>query len=494
MAKLTIQTGQTIGQTCYIEDKVTIGRLQSNDLPIQENLSSRKHFEVERIGPSFQIRDLRSRNGTLVNEENLEDTRLLSNGDVIRVGDTRVVFTLQAPPIEVGDSFGQYTIKGAATPVEYGFQYLARQATLDRDVTVETLAWEYLEDGDIKDRFMASLKTASNFDHPNILGVIDVGVEQNLPFGIFKEFTGMSLRTAVQSANIEMADALRILIQIADALVHVHGKGLVHGRLCPSTVLLGAGFKVKLVGFGTDPRGRCSDPALPEAHWHAAFASPELGRGLEETSSSDIYSLGTLAFWMITGHLPYKGAKGLDVLRLHASTDSVVPAGTLADGLPSSVTQAIDRLLKKSPSERPASAAAAKKLLENALVASEGSQRNITKVHTERFEAAKIQERLSESSDSGEFAGPQKTTIVRRGRNARSSASSERARTRGSSSRARVDTGISDRLVTPRSLREPREDNSIGAWMVSLAFIGLLYAAAYLVTRILLKLMMAQPN
>jgi serine/threonine protein kinase len=520
VAKLIIQSGPGIGTDQTIAGTLVVGRLQTCDLQITEQKSSRKHFQIEQIGSSFQIKDLGSRNGTELNDKPLTKPILLSNGDIVGVGGTRLVFFLDAPSLAKGDSFGAYQIVSTPTPCACGYRFRARQRSLDRDVVLEMLSLEYRDNSEVSDRFIDMMSAASHFDHPNILEVYEVNKDKGVAFATMPRFEGTTLRRSVRSGHVTLADAMKVLVHVADALVHINNRKKIHGRLSPSTILVSEDdYRVKLIGFGTDPRGRCTDPALPEAEWHAGFCSPEVGRGMEATASSDLYSLGAIAYWLVTGHVPYRGESAMDILRQHASPNPVVPSRELMPDLPPMIGRAIDRLLKKSPSERPENSRTAKKLMENALEVSREKPGKISKIHSRPRAAQKISsEDLAEvgSGSSTASLGPKDTTITqkrhktpsadkkkkRRGQSSetsrraagserkRQSVSSERSRRAApDSNRLKVSGGISDRLVSPETLgRGHHSQGSVGSWIISMVFIILLYIGSYFVTLILLKL------
>ncbi|MDF1666049.1 MAG: serine/threonine-protein kinase [Planctomycetota bacterium] len=535
MAKLIIQSGPGIGADKTINDKMVVGRLQTCDLPIQEGKSSRSHFQIERIGSSFQLKDLGSRNGTNLNDEPVTKARLLSNGDVIQVGETRLVFFLAAPKLDKGDSFAGYEILSAPIPNACGYRFKARQRSLDREVVLETLSPDFTSNKDVSSRFLEMMNTASQFDHPNILEIYEVGTENDIPFASTPPFEGTTLRRAVRSGEISLADALKILVHAADALHHVNNRKAIHGRLSPSSILVTEDdYRIKLVGFGVDPRGRHTDPALPEPEWHAAFCSPEVGRGLDPSIAGDLYSLGAIAYWLVTGHPPYKAETAMEILRLHASPAAVVPTKELMPDIAAMIGRAIDRLLKKSPSERPENSRAAKKLLENALEVSREKPGKISKIHSRprgipQISTADLEEELSGEvtrtpnqttihkkktrgprasaagprasarASKGSARGPKSSarasnsaTRKKRHESARvREASSERARKQPVSSRVKVTEGISDRLVSPEALDSGRGRRKSGSFMIPLVFIILLYVGSFFVTRILLRLLEA---
>ena len=467
MARLTIlENGSASGVFCDIEDKVVAGRLQRCDLVLEESQASRDHFEVERIGSCYQLRDLKSRNGTLLNDAGFEDGRLLSNGDVIRVGETRARFELAIPSEVLERRFGRFELLGEPKASSFGVLCRARQEGLQREVTLEILSPDYARDPDVNGRFLAMARAASLFQHNEILAVYDLGVVGELPYMSVARFNGQTLRRAVRQAAFSPSQSVAILQNLIQAIGHVHLAEKVHGRVSPSTVLVDAGGAVKLVGFGTDPRGRCTDPALPEAVWHAGFCAPEIGRGKSATPASDYYSIGAVAYWLLTGRPPYEGDDAAAVLRSHAGSDPVPGADLVAQGIPQELARAVSEFLSKSAGRRPDNAGGASGMLTRALAQS-------------RPPAPAVSEPDEESSAS--------SPSRRRGGSGRRARSGDR-RSAGPSSSSRA------RKAARNAAREPIEEEVVGGVslkgaLVSLFSLALIYALAFLAVTLVLGML-----
>jgi serine/threonine protein kinase len=506
VAKLIIESGPGIGDAVVIAGRTVVGRLQSCDLPIQESQASRQHFEVERIGECYQVKDLGSRNGTALNGVDLNGAALLSNGDVLGIGETRIAFNLE-PPLSSGERFGDVKVESGPSSSGFGYRYLGTQISLGRPVAIEALARDFPENGEVWDRFVASMKAAGQVNHPGVLGMYSVYAKEHIAFGIVERFDGQTLRRLVRSRELSLGEAMTILLEVSETLAALHEQGKFHQRISPSTILVADELRCKLVGFGPDPRGRPTDPALPEAVWHAAFSSPESSRGLQANAAADLYSLGTVAFWLITGRYPCPGESASEVLRMHASADPCLPISALRSDIPPSVAQVVDRLLKKSPAERPQTAKAASRLLEVAKTAALPAGGRISNLHSQALRALALEPADEDDESSGE-RGPTGGTVARRGRRAAKSASSS-GRSAGPKASARAariepveaprsavpsttrrryaEAGISDRLVSPEQIDGQSAAADPMVWFLSLGLGVLAYGFAYVVTRVLLR-------
>lgn len=494
MARLIVQEGAGIGSHCAIAPKTVIGRLQSCALTLTEEKSSRQHVEIEKIGPSYLAKDLGSRNGTTLNDAPLVEPMLLSNGDIIGIGATRIAFFLDSCDLKPGDTIGNFTIRSDPRPSDCGWLYTALQKGLEREVTLEILAPDLAADPDLTERFLARARRVSGFNNPKILRAFELGTEALLNFTAWEKFDGRSLRRLTQTTPLGPRSAMLVLVQVAEALRDVHFEGGCHGRLNPSTVLVDDEGSVKLVGFGLDPRGPVTGSALPNAAWQAAFCAPEIGRGLDPEPPADVYALGALGYCLLSGAPPYSGKTAVEVLRQAADPEPVPALGDKVE-LPAEITALIDDLLSKSVAERP-EARTARDRLEAAFRLLDGeeddedeasgspkagprasaSRRRSTSSSARRKGASASARRKAQSSSSArKKAAPSASARLRQ------SGSSERKRLSSSSERRRA-AGVDQ-------ARGPRHEDEPESWGRNILVLAMLYLGAFLATRILLALL-----
>lgn len=235
-----------------------------------------------------------------------------------------------------------------------GSVYLARDLTLDREVAIKVINTSG-ESRELYDRFRREARTAARLSHPNIVPLHAFGDVKGMPYFVMGYVRGESLADRLRrEGKLREEDARRIFAEIADALDHAHQQGVVHRDVKPDNVLLEdrsgrallTDFGVaKAVGQGETLTQHGSVVGTPD------YMSPEQASGAGIDARSDIYSLGVMAWAMVTGRLPFEGNTPADVLRKHLVEDP--PAlRSVAPNVNDATAQAIERCLAKDPDGR----------------------------------------------------------------------------------------------------------------------------------------------
>jgi serine/threonine protein kinase/tetratricopeptide (TPR) repeat protein len=204
-----------------------------------------------------------------------------------------------------------------------GEVYKAHDAKLDRDVALKLLPLGAASNPDRLRRFHAEARAASSLNHPNILVIHDFGALDGRPFIISEFVDGETLRQRLQRAAVPVREAVGIAIQIANALMAAHARGIVHRDIKPDNVMLRPDRYVKVVDFGlaklfAEPAagsmiatlGTQAGVLLGTPH----YMSPEQAEGKEVDGRSDLFSLGVILFELTTGARPFTGDSHLSVL------------------------------------------------------------------------------------------------------------------------------------------------------------------------------------
>lgn len=171
-------------------------------------------------------------------------------------------------------------------------------------------------------------RVLASLSHPNIVQAYDYIEDHNEGLLVLERVDGLSLRQLIKRGPIRPLVALHIAIQVADALAHVHSRGLVHADLKPGNILLTTvdddPHFVKLIDFGLSIQPHCESNRFMGT---ARYAAPEQILGTPERRS-DLYALGVVLFHMLAGHGPYERAEPIDTLRAHlyAPIPSVIEA------------------------------------------------------------------------------------------------------------------------------------------------------------------------
>ena len=269
----------------------------------------------------------------------------------------------ESDPYLKSELAGHIEIKQLAGIGAMGRVYRAFQRGIERDVAVKILHRELSSNPQLVTRFTREAKVASKLQHPNVVSVLLTGQMPDGALYIVMEFLdGMSLMSALAAAGgaLPLPRALHIAVQLADAVGEAHAQGIIHRDLKPENVMLVRRGEdrdfVKVLDFGI-ARVHWGEQSMATAagliFGTARYISPEGARGEAVTAASDVYSIATLAYQMISGRTPFEGdqAVGLLVQQIH---DKPPDLRTLprASYVPEPIADVIMQGLAKDPSQR----------------------------------------------------------------------------------------------------------------------------------------------
>jgi serine/threonine-protein kinase len=253
-----------------------------------------------------------------------------------------------------------YTIERELTPGGMSRLFLATERALEREVVVKLLPPELANDVGAE-RFRREMLVTARLQHPHILPVLHAGARDGLLFYVMPYVRGESLRTRLERERpLPVADAVRILGQLADALACAHDAGVVHRDVKPENVLFQHDHAV-LADFGI---ARALEPASGGERLTATgfgvgtlgYMAPEQVAGEREVDArADLYALGVMGYEMLAGTLPFVASTPMRVLAAQL-TEAPRPLDDLRPEVPPALAALIARLLQREPSDRPPSA------------------------------------------------------------------------------------------------------------------------------------------
>jgi len=237
--------------------------------------------------------------------------------------------------------------------------YLGHDLLLGRDVAIKSPRPQFSADPGFRARFEREARAAASLSHPNIIDVYDVGEDEGTPFIVMELVRGQSLKEIIAAdAPFHPDDVAELLEQIGGALDYAHVRGYVHRDIKPGNILVDVHGRARLVDFGI-AKG-LADGDLTEAGeglGTVGYLSPEQAAGLMATPASDVYSVGVVAFEMLTGELPFAAETPVGVAMRHVHDPAPRPSAVVP-GLPPQVDPIILRALAKDPTRRWGSAGA----------------------------------------------------------------------------------------------------------------------------------------
>ena len=264
--------------------------------------------------------------------------------------------TLDALRAQVGDRYALERVLGRGG---MGTVYLARDRQLDRPVALKVLPREFAVREELRERFLRETRLAAGFSHPNIVPVFAVEDREELLAFAMAYVEGESLDERVRRAGpLGVRDAVRLLQDVGYGLAYAHGRGVVHRDVKPENIMLErATGRALLMDFGI-ARATSAAPAaargltrVGEVVGTPEYMSPEQASGDQVDGRSDLYSLGLVAWFAVTGRVAITGETTQRILARQL-TETLPSIATVREDLPAPLAAAIDRLLAKEPDAR----------------------------------------------------------------------------------------------------------------------------------------------
>ena len=233
------------------------------------------------------------------------------------------------------------------------YVYKAIDKQLQRTVAIKTLKPNYVEQEKFVERFKREAQTAANLNHPNIVQIFDWGIGDE-PFFVMEYIEGNTLTSIIANKRtISMNDILFIGAQVSSGLQAAHSKGLVHRDIKPGNIMITPEGKVKVTDFGiVSLQNEESDiTKTGSILGTASYISPEQAQGKPVSKESDLYSLGTVLYELITGRPPFEGDTPIATATKHI-TDKPEKLSTYRANIPKGIENAVLKLLHKYPKDR----------------------------------------------------------------------------------------------------------------------------------------------
>ena len=238
-----------------------------------------------------------------------------------------------------------------------GSVYRGYDPLINREVAIKTInpgGFSPAAKEGYRRRFFEEAQAAGRLSHPGIVTIYDVGVDesQRTPYFVMQLVEGHSLQRAVEDAAkpLEPAEAIDIAMQIAAALEYAHARGVLHRDVKPANVNLTPDGRAVLTDFGIARFRRARDAVAREEAGTLAFMAPERIQGKRADGRADLFSLGVILYWLLTGEKPFTGDDNEVMFKLVFREPA--PASTRNPALGPEADALLSRALAKTPNER----------------------------------------------------------------------------------------------------------------------------------------------
>ncbi len=278
-------------------------------------------------------------------------------------------------PARLAEALGDaYTIEGEIGRGGMGVVYRARDERLQRRVAIKVLPPELAFQSEIRQRFTREAQTAAKLSHPNIVPIHTVGEGQGLVYFVMGYVDGESVGGRIKRrGRLPVEEARRIMKETADALSAAHNLSIIHRDIKPDNILLeGTRGRVMVTDFGIAKALSASSGAtltgVGVAIGTPSFMSPEQAAGEREIDGrSDLYSLGIVAYQMLSGELPFLAPTVAGIL-MKQITEPAPDLRARRPDVPEDLALAVARCLEKDPENRWPTADALRRSLESRVV------------------------------------------------------------------------------------------------------------------------------
>jgi beta-lactam-binding protein with PASTA domain/tRNA A-37 threonylcarbamoyl transferase component Bud32 len=254
---------------------------------------------------------------------------------------------------------GRYQITERIASGGMGEVYRAQDAVLAREVAIKVLHRSLASDQGFVDRFRREARAAATLNHPNIVTVFDWGAVDGVYYMVMEYVHGRSVREILNARGpLAPGQAAAILDQTLAALEHAHAKGIVHRDLKPENILITTDGVVKLTDLGLARAfADAKNTRAGAVTGTVQYLAPEQIRGEPADPRSDLYSLGIVAYELLTDRLPFTGETPMAIAYKHLS-DRVPPASATVEGVPGDFDAFIASATDPARELRPESAGA----------------------------------------------------------------------------------------------------------------------------------------
>lgn len=249
----------------------------------------------------------------------------------------------------------RYAVKESIGAGGMGEVYRASDPRLGRDVAIKVLSKAHVSDPEMRKRFEREMRSVAALSHPNVMGIYDIGDHNGIQLAVMELVEGRVLRDLMDD-EVAVEQAVKIGSGVAAGLAAAHRRDIMHRDIKPENIMVSDDGHVKVLDFGlARPQQMDADQILTHAsrlHGTIPYMSPEQAEGATLGSPTDVFSLGTVLFEVVTGTNPFLGSSVLETLRrvTGASPPRMVEG---RPDVPEELDSLVADMLRRDPPTRP---------------------------------------------------------------------------------------------------------------------------------------------
>lgn len=340
-----------------------IGRSQQTHFSIEDPNISRRHCVLLLDGGQIHVEDT-SKNGTYLNEVLITQRHPLRDGDVVRIGESRLQISREAAQLIkdrelVGREFNGYYIESVLGAGNLGIVYKGIQRSMNRPVALKTLSHRHLSNRGMVERFLKVAKLAGLLSHPNIVQVYDSGQldAYGLYYLVMEYVDGETLMKQFMKQDVlPVEQATQIIQQVGSALSFGHRRHVIHRDINPTNIMVTKSGIAKLVGLGLAKSLEGDVSQLTQsgtAMGMINYVAPEqLQDAARATHQADLFSLCAVFYRAVTGQTPLTAKSRKEYFTRVREKVEPPPAHEINPEVPKEMSRVMSRGLKFELTER----------------------------------------------------------------------------------------------------------------------------------------------
>ena len=248
------------------------------------------------------------------------------------------------------DTLGKYRIIGELGRGAMGVVYEAIDTLIERNVAIKTILKSSIdphESEDVFSRFRREAKAAGRLSHEKIIGVYEYEEDDDMAYIVMELVRGRALSDLFdQGALLPIAEGLRIVMQLLDALSYLHAHGIVHRDIKPANILLTEDHQVKLADFGIAKIDSSEHTHAGVVLGTPTYMAPEQFTGIDVDTRADLYSAGVILYIVLTGERPFVGSV-ISIMHQAMQREATLPSELNPD-----VTEELNEVVRKAMAKR----------------------------------------------------------------------------------------------------------------------------------------------